>query len=139
MKRIILTTTLLITAAVSAQQQSTISWFTIDGGGNTVASIGGGFAVAGTIGQPDAGSPANPMIGGTFQIVGGFWPITQICNCPGDMNGDGKRDGRDIQQFVNCILVGGDCACADVDQANGVTVTDVSPFVSDILNSSACP
>ena len=136
MKQIILMTTLLMTAAVSAQPS--VPWFTIDGGGQTF-STGGAFEIGGTIGQPDAGSPASPMAGGVFQIVGGFWAVSQVCFCPGDMNGDGKRDGADIQRFVACVLGGAGCSCADVDQANGVTLADVPVFVNGLLASNACP
>lgn len=51
---------------------------TIDGGGAT--SIGGGFSVRGTIGQPDATEivPAS----GTFSLRGGFWTI-RVIQTPG--------------------------------------------------------
>lgn len=42
---------------------------TIDGGGGT--SIGGQYALTGSIGQPDA-SP-QVLAGGQYQLVGGFW------------------------------------------------------------------
>jgi len=45
-----------------------VSWSTIDGGGGR--SIGGDFALVGTIGQPDAGE----MAGGDYELSGGFWP-----------------------------------------------------------------
>jgi hypothetical protein len=44
-----------------------ITWFTIDGGGGE--SAGGGYTLAGTIGQPDAGV----LIGGNYTLSGGFW------------------------------------------------------------------
>jgi hypothetical protein len=46
-----------------------LSWWTIDGGGGTAS--GGGFALAGTVGQPDAGA----MSGGAYTLGGGFWPV----------------------------------------------------------------
>ncbi len=45
-----------------------LSWYTIDGGGATF-SVGGGYSLGGSIGQPDAGS----MGGGSYQLNGGFW------------------------------------------------------------------
>jgi hypothetical protein len=58
--------------ATSAPAQSyIIDWFTIDGGSGT--SIGGGFAVSGTLGQPDAGA----MSGGIYSLAGGFWAASQ--------------------------------------------------------------
>jgi len=47
-----------------------ISWWTIDGGGTVGTAAGGSFALCGTIGQHDAG---RPMIGGDYQVQGGFW------------------------------------------------------------------
>ena len=103
-----------------------------------MSSTGGTFSLSGTIGQPDAAS--NPALsGGAFQLTGGFWPVANVCYCLADMNGDGKRDGRDVQQFLNCVLGGGNCACADTDQTNGVTLSDVSVFVSDLLAGAGCP
>ena len=63
---------LLLCGIVSVQAQTySIDWFTIDGGGGT--STGGVFAVSGTIGQPDAS--AQPLTGGNFSLVGGFWSL----------------------------------------------------------------
>src|SRR5437588_5234029 len=93
-----------------------LSWFTIDGGGGTSAA--GAFHLAGSIGQPDASSFTAPLSGGSFTLVGGFWPTAgQTCTLPGDMNLDGLRDGQDVQLFVNCILNvnGANCGCADFD------------------------
>ena len=141
MNRILLAATLTLSClAIATHAQSgggfDLTWSTVDGGGGT--STGGAFSLSGTIGQPDAAS--NPTLtGGTFELTGGFWPVTQVCFCLADMNGDGKKDGRDVQQFVGCVLSGGSCACADADQANGVTISDVPVFVSDLLSSSSCP
>lgn len=48
-----------------------LNWDTIDSGGGT--SVGGDYSVGGTIGQPDGGA----MNGGSFQLSGGFWPVTR--------------------------------------------------------------
>ena len=141
MNRILSLATLTLSClAIATHAQSggsfDLTWSTVDGGGGT--STGGAFSLSGTIGQPDAAS--NPTLtGGTFELTGGFWPVTQVCFCLADLNGDGKKDGRDVQQFVACVLSGGNCACADTDQANGVTIADVPVFVSDLLSSSICP
>ena len=127
---------LLVVVAETARAQFSIDWFTIDGGGG--ASSGAGFQVAGTIGQPDAQTPP-VMTGGAFQLPGGFWPVTQSCFCLGDMNGDGVKDGSDIQLFVACQLASGNCACADVDQANGVNLNDVLAFVNALIAGPSCP
>lgn len=45
-----------------------IAWWTVDGGGGG-SSTGGDYALAGTIGQPDAGASS----GGSYTLTGGFW------------------------------------------------------------------
>jgi len=123
------------TATVFAQPQ--ISWSSIDGGA-AMYSTSGTFQLGCTIGQPDA-QTSPVMSGGAFQLTGGFWAVTQACFCLGDLNADGVKDGRDVQRFVACVLSGGDCSCADVDQANGVTIADLSAFVTDLLAGPSCP
>jgi hypothetical protein len=66
----------LLLVSIQAQDYS-LNWFTVDGGGGT--SIGGIYAVTGTIGQPDAGT----MSGGPFSLVGGFWSIISAVQTPG--------------------------------------------------------
>ncbi len=66
--------------------------------------------------------------------------ITEVtCLCPGDMNADGLKNGRDVQQFVNCFLAPGACACANVDGVGGIDSNDLDMFVSDLLNGVTCP
>src|SRR5689334_1739723 len=60
---------LLLTFGASAQNLA-IDWYKISGGG--VTSTGGTFSVSGTIGQHDAGGPAN---GGIYSVSSGFWTL----------------------------------------------------------------
>ncbi|MCX7681983.1 MAG: hypothetical protein N2508_08500 [Anaerolineae bacterium] len=46
-----------------------LTWNTVDSGGYTW-SEGGGYALGGTVGQPDAGVA---LTGGGYTLVGGFW------------------------------------------------------------------
>jgi hypothetical protein len=129
----------VVLAASSAHAQYDLSWFTVDGGG-AMSSTGGTFTLAGTIGQPDASSFSPPMTGGTFELVGGFWAVAApVCTCPGDLNGDSLKNGRDVQQFTACVISGGACGCADMDGAGGITATDVNLFVTDLLSGATCP
>ena len=48
--------------------QYDLSWWTVDGGGGE--STGGSYAMAGTIGQPDASA----LAGDPYTLAGGFWP-----------------------------------------------------------------
>ena len=77
------TTTILLTLllvlfaftiiALAANGGYEITWFTIDAGGGR--SAGGDYTLNGSIGQPDADSPAS---GGDYTIDGGFWPGSAI-------------------------------------------------------------
>jgi hypothetical protein len=53
-----------------------LTWFSIDGGGGQ--SSGSGYALIGTLGQPDAGV----LSGGGYQLAGGFWPTATSQNQP---------------------------------------------------------
>jgi hypothetical protein len=68
---------LLLCSHAFAQDYS-IDWFTIDGGGG--ASAGGGYSIAGTVGQPDAGPQ---LSGGSYTVEGGFWGIVAAVLTPG--------------------------------------------------------
>lgn len=134
---------LSITALLSLVQTKllgggyTIDWHTLDAGGVS-NSTGGTFELSGTIGQPDAATNP-PLSGGTFEIAGGFWPIANVCYCLGDLNGDGAKNGDDIQKFVSCVTSGGACSCADMNQASGVNQDDVDVFVAGLLSDTVCP
>src|SRR5256885_960583 len=76
----ILTLLTIFGAAITTPAQTfTIDWFTIDGGGGT--STGSVYSVSGTIGQPDAN--AQPLTGGNFSVVGGFWSLFSVVQTPG--------------------------------------------------------
>lgn len=62
-----------------------------------------------------------------------------LCPCPGDMNADGLKNAGDIQNFTNCMISGGSCACAEMDGTPGLTQADITAFVEDLLNAAACP
>jgi hypothetical protein len=50
------------------QQAYTLSWWTVDGGGDTWSS-GGDYMLGGTAGQPDAGL----LVAAPYTLGGGFW------------------------------------------------------------------
>ena len=134
---------LMMSAGVALAQNYAIDWRTIDGGGEMLTT-GGGFELAGTIGQPDASSFDMPMTGGGFELVGGFWPVasssTPVCACPGDVMPNNLINGDDIQSFVDCLLgTGSNCVCADVDGVPGLDLGDVDVFVQDLLAGTPCP
>ena len=104
-------------------------------------TAGGAYVLGGTVGQHDAGPTSAVMSGGQFTLTGGFWttPTPLVCACPGDMDGDGVLSGRDVQGFVDCLMAGDHCACADLNGVNGATVDDAIPFVTALLSGPACP
>ena len=56
------------------------------------------------------------------------------CTLPGDMNGDGVVDGRDIQAFVTAVTGGGYQACADMSAPSGtLDMADVTAFVAKLV------
>jgi hypothetical protein len=59
---------ILISVVLASPQAFDLSRWTVDGGGGV--SEGGGYALSGTIGQPDVGYQ---MTGGDYTLVGGFW------------------------------------------------------------------
>lgn len=61
---------LLATALPLRAADFSVGWFTVDGGGGT--SVGGGYSVSGTVGQPD---PGPLLTGGHFTVAGGFWVL----------------------------------------------------------------
>lgn len=64
-----------LTAGLAAAAY-TLNWATLDGGGGQ--SSGGNYTVAGTIGQPDAGT----MNGGLYAVTGGFWAMPELLQTP---------------------------------------------------------
>lgn len=61
------------------------------------------------------------------------------CSCPGDLNTDGLKDAGDIQMFTDCMIFGGDCMCAEMDESPGLNQADLAAFVDDMLNAVICP
>lgn len=100
----------------------------------------------------------NLVVGNTYYIVvtsfstAAQGPITLDVNCPcpracetclGDSNADTFVDGRDVQQFSDCYLGGGNeflCACSDINRDGDVDDDDVPGFVDRLLNNTGvCP
>lgn len=69
-----------------------ISWHTIDGGGGD--SIGGGYELSGTIGQPEGVA----MSAGTLVLLGGYWSGAsgRTRGMLGDIDGNGAVDAADL-------------------------------------------
>lgn len=115
-RRILSTAAMLILSASAAAAQTSIPWYTVDCGAAQTSS-GGGLAVRGGIGQPDAGV----MTSGGFTIVGGYWqPIASASvPCTGDVDGDGSVGLPDLTQMLSAF---GACA----GDSNYTTATDIN-------------
>ena len=113
------------TADFAGEPALEINRFSIDAGG-TVAAVGGGFELSGTIGQPDAGV----LSGGDFTLAGGFW----FEEPPSDCNSTGNVDLFDYGDLEACLADPGDglvapfCACFDFDTDQDVDLEDVGAF-----------
>lgn len=72
-------------------------------------------------------------------------PIALTCQtCPGDADGNGIRDGRDVQSFVRCLTLGPSptpaCLCSDLDGNGTLNQTDVDQFAVGLLAPAPpCP
>lgn len=100
---------------------------TLGAGGGASAGPGApGFNLSGTIGQPDAGSLTQPMTGGNFEIVGGFWQAAPPSTpCVGDINGDRQVSLDDLAILLAHFGVQSGATLADGD-LNGDHAVDLS-------------
>ncbi|HUN82701.1 MAG TPA: hypothetical protein VMV81_14445 [Phycisphaerae bacterium] len=80
----------------------------------------------------NASSPFGDFAGVSLSVSSGNCP-----NSSGDINGDGRRDGRDIAHFVDCLLNGnsacGDCSCSDMNNDGFTNLDDLPDFVAALL------
>ena len=113
--------TLVCTAATYLGPVYDLSWYTIDGGGGG-SSIGGGFELAGTIGQHDAGQT---MTGGNFALLGGFWAgagSAPEIPCPWDLDNSGSVGTSDLLEL---FAQWGTAGPADFDGSGAVGTIDL--------------
>jgi len=121
--RLVAATAGVALAASVAADDLEVNRSTVDGGGG-MRSTSGDFELAGTVGQPDAGT----MSGGDFELSGGFWfPLA-----PTDCNSDGFVGLLDYGDSEACLsgpgggLLSPDCNCFDVDGDSDVDLADVA-------------
>lgn len=96
------------------------------------AMIGMGFAA--TVGVESAAT--------IVRLTHGCGPL----NCPGDVNGDGQRNGRDVQTFtaafVECAAAGemncATCWSTDVNNDAVVDSADATALVDLLIGGNAC-
>ena len=101
--------------AENALDQYEINWFSIDGGGGE--SVGEGYQLRGTIGQPDASivsQTADLGEGSFYALAGGYWSTYDIC----------VVELYDLHKFVEFWLDSGTGIPADLDRDNIVNLHD---------------
>ena len=99
------------------------------------SSTGGGFELAGTVGQHDAGPV---MTGGTFALIGGFWAGVGEAPgmpCPWDLDGSGNVGAADL---LDLLFNWGPCpgCAADFD---GDDIVGASDLLAMLFNWGPCP
>ena len=117
---------------VSAQEGYDLSWWTADGGGGTWSS-GGGLALGGTAGQPDAGDHT----GGPYSLQGGFWDTypqdtLAITKTATDVDGAPLYEG-DVVRYVITVENTG------ATLHTNVVVQDAIPTGTTYVEGSAIP
>ena len=61
------------------------------------------------------------------------------CACSSDLNEDARRNGLDVQGFVDCYMGGGtNCICGDLDLHGTVDDTDIPLFVDEMIAGDNC-
>jgi hypothetical protein len=107
----------------------------LDGDGDTIEPIpfdlDGNPRFADDPNTPDTGNGTAPIVD-----MGAYEFIT-ACPLQGDLNTDLLLNGLDVMGFTDCLISGatpgGDCACADMDGVNGVTLDDLDEFLAALL------
>ncbi len=107
--KIIFFAALVSTATGQSSGQYELSWSTIDGGGGV--SAGGTYIIRGTIGQPDAAYSE----GGSYELLGGFWPAEPLCTV----------NFKDYAAFANFWRLTGSGMDADLYQDNTINERDL--------------
>ncbi len=121
-----------IAAASAGGGALSIEWSSIDAGGGV--SSGGGFVLAGSLGQHDAG----PMSASGFEVAGGFWPgaapTSTPAPCPGDLNGDLSVDSQDLNVLLGAFASSG---AGDLDDDGDTDSSDLNILLGAF--GSNCP
>lgn len=128
------TATAVVMAGGSESPSFDLVWHTIDAGGGECFGAGT-LALAGTIGQPDAGPT---LVGGTFELDGGFWPgaVEPAADCAPDIAGnDGLVNIDDLLVVIN-HWGQGPGSPGDIQNNDGVNIDDLLAVVNAW---GACP
>lgn len=127
---------LVLMTADALRADYSIDWWTIDAGGKQNMT-GGNYALAGTIGQHDAGGP---LVGGNFELVGGFWAgAASEPFCFGDLNGDGLINLSDLAQLLGHYGTpsGATYEMGDLDEDGDVDLSDLAALLG--VYGHPCP
>jgi hypothetical protein len=133
MRRFLLTSigVLSLGASADAGPGYAVAWWSIDSGSGTMSGPGG-YTLAATVGQADAGA----MYGGSFEVVGGFWAavLPDSPPCPGDLDADGDVDLADLGQLLQAYGAGPN---GDTDGDGDTDLHDLGGVLQ--VFGAACP
>jgi hypothetical protein len=129
----------VLVAMAAAITEFDLGWNTVDGGGGA-ASTGGGFSLAGTAGQHDAGT----MTGGAYVLSGGFWSLpvpsagcvrAPAWICDGDVDGNGAVNPVDVGLVQSSFCTPDDCDAQDLCQYDIDCNGAINPVDAGIVQS----
>ena len=127
----------LSTATALMADDINLDWWTIDGGGG-MFSTGGSLELSGTVGQPDAGAA---LVGGSLELVGGFWPAVggEDEFCFGDLDGDNAIGLADLAQLLGHygMTSGAEYEDGDLDGDGDVDLADLAALLG--VYGTTCP
>ena len=121
--------------AAHASAQLSITWSSINGGGN-IGAAAGQFTVSATIGQPVAAASAS----GGFDLYAGFWSPIPRPICDPDLNQDGNPDQGDIDYLINVVAGGANPTGIDADfnQDGNIDQGDIDALIN-VIAGGGCP
>jgi hypothetical protein len=125
---------MLAALAMSAAhaQEFSATWFSVDGGGGL--SVGGAYAVFGTVGQPDAAAPST---GGGYTLTAGFAPGLGVQSAAPLLSIDASNPGqvRLAWEAMGVDYVLQQAATLDAGAWVDVPAGGISPVVLTALES----
>ena len=88
----------------------------------------------------ERGALGDSIFGTNFNFQVEVFVCEPPCACLADLNGDGQRNGADVQAMVDCfVATGTNCNCGDLDGNTTVEPADIAAFVITLLSAGACP
>ncbi len=126
--------TLFLGTSIAQAQQFEIHWHTIAcGGGLWSGDIAQTWELSSTIGHSVAASPAAPLSGGPWSLVGGFLSLPVPPPCSTDLDSDGGVDLSDLAVLLANfgLSSGGTLQQGDLDADGDIDLIDLTSLLSN--------